>query len=57
LAHVLAEELLAPRAVSFRFTDPFDRLRIAQARCENLTHLTADAAMMDYDVRTIDASR
>jgi PIN domain nuclease of toxin-antitoxin system len=35
--------------------DPFDRMLIAQARCENLTLLTADAAIVAYDVRTIDA--
>jgi PIN domain nuclease of toxin-antitoxin system len=36
--------------------DPFDRLLIAQAQCENLTLLTADPWMDAYDVRTIDAS-
>ena len=30
---------------------------IAQARCEDLTLLTADPAIMAYDVRTIDALR
>jgi PIN domain nuclease of toxin-antitoxin system len=30
--------------------DPFDRMLIAQARCEQLTLVTADAAFADYDV-------
>ena len=37
--------------------DPFDRMLIAQARCEDLTLLTADPAIMAYDLRTVDASR
>ncbi len=30
--------------------DPFDRLLVAQARCEGLTVVTADRAMAAYDV-------
>ena len=48
------------RAVSklpLHHRDPFDRMLIAQARCEDLTLLTADRAIAAYDVRTIDASR
>ena len=37
--------------------DPFDRMLIAQARCEDLTLLTGDPAIAAYDVRTIDAAR
>jgi PIN domain nuclease of toxin-antitoxin system len=37
--------------------DPFDRMLIAQARCEDLTLVTADAAIAAYDVRTLDALR
>lgn len=33
--------------------DPFDRLLIAQARCEGMTILTADANIQQYDVATI----
>ena len=33
--------------------DPFDRLLIAQARCEGLTIVTADARFADYDVPVI----
>lgn len=35
--------------------DPFDRLLIAQARVENLTIVTSDAAFEDYDVKLLDA--
>jgi PIN domain nuclease of toxin-antitoxin system len=37
--------------------DPFDRMLIAQARCEDLTLLTADHVIAAYHVRTIDAAR
>jgi PIN domain nuclease of toxin-antitoxin system len=37
--------------------DPFDRMLIAQARCEDLMLLTADPAIAAYDVRTLDAAR
>ena len=50
-AHALAVRKLPPH-----HADPFDRMLIAQARCEDLTLMTADAAMTPYDVRTIDAS-
>jgi PIN domain nuclease of toxin-antitoxin system len=30
--------------------DPFDRMLVAQARCENLTLVTADAHCQKYDV-------
>ncbi|RIK40686.1 MAG: PIN domain nuclease [Chloroflexi bacterium] len=33
--------------------DPFDRLLIAQALCEEMTLLTADANIMRYDVLTL----
>lgn len=46
----------AVRHLPLHHTDPFDRLLIAQARCENLTLLTADPWMRAYDVRTMDAS-
>lgn len=48
------------RAVSklpLHHRDPFDRMLIAQARCEDLTLVTADRAIAAYDVRTIDAAR
>lgn len=33
--------------------DPFDRILIAQARHENLTILTPDEKIRDYDVKTL----
>ena len=35
--------------------DPFDRLLIAQARCEGLTLLTADDKILQYGSRVLDA--
>lgn len=35
--------------------DPFDRLLIAQARSEQLTIVTADRRITDYDVAVVDA--
>jgi PIN domain nuclease of toxin-antitoxin system len=37
--------------------DPFDRLLVAQARCEGLTLVTADRKLTKYDVPTLDAER
>lgn len=36
--------------------DPFDRLLIAQARCERLTIVTADARFAEYDVPLVPAA-
>lgn len=36
--------------------DPFDRLLVAQARCEDLTIITADRVLSDYDVKTLPAN-
>jgi PIN domain nuclease of toxin-antitoxin system len=33
--------------------DPFDRMLVAQARCENLTLTTRDAAIRKYDVAVL----
>jgi PIN domain nuclease of toxin-antitoxin system len=35
--------------------DPFDRLLVAQARCEKLTLITADRMLSRYDVETLPA--
>ncbi|MFC4555669.1 type II toxin-antitoxin system VapC family toxin [Georgenia faecalis] len=32
--------------------DPFDRMLVAQAQCDQLTLLTRDPAILDYDVAT-----
>jgi PIN domain nuclease of toxin-antitoxin system len=36
--------------------DPFDRVLVAQAQIEDLTLVTADAAIRAYDVATLDAA-
>jgi PIN domain nuclease of toxin-antitoxin system len=50
------EHALAVRDLPPHHNDPFDRMLIAQAQCEDLTLMTADPAITPYDVRTIDAS-
>ena len=35
--------------------DPFDRMLVAQARCEDLTLVTRDAEIRKYDVSLLDA--
>jgi PIN domain nuclease of toxin-antitoxin system len=47
---------LSVRDLPVYHRDPFDRILIAQAQCENLTLVTADPQIRAYDVRTIDAS-
>jgi PIN domain nuclease of toxin-antitoxin system len=53
--HALAVRDLPPHRPPYH-SDPFDRILIAQAQCEDLTLMTADPAITPYDVRTIDAS-
>lgn len=50
------EHALAVRDLPPHHSDPFDRMLIAQAQCEDLTLMTVDPAITPYDVRTIDAS-
>jgi PIN domain nuclease of toxin-antitoxin system len=47
---------LAVADLPLHHRDPFDRLLIAQARCEGLTMLSTDARIADYDVPMIDAA-
>jgi PIN domain nuclease of toxin-antitoxin system len=47
---VTIEHGIAMQQVSANHGDPFDRLLIAQARCEGLTIVTADRAFAGYDV-------
>lgn len=47
---------LAIRTLPVHHTDPFDRMLIAQAQCEDLTIVTADSLIESYDVRTMNAS-
>src|ERR1039457_1195154 len=48
---------IAVHGLPFHHSDPFDRMLVAQAQCEDLVLLTADPSIMAYDVRTLDASR
>ncbi len=47
---VLGEHAVAVRDLPLHHRDPFDRLLIAQARCEGLTLVTSDRAFAAYDV-------
>jgi PIN domain nuclease of toxin-antitoxin system len=38
-------------------TDPFDRMLVAQARCEGPTLITADDKIHQYGGKTMDARR
>jgi len=53
---ITVEHAEAVRHLPLHHADPFDRILIAQAQCENLTLLTADPLIRAYDVRTMDAS-
>jgi len=50
-----AEHGLAVADLPMHHRDPFDRLLIAQARSEQLTIVTADRRIADYDVPLSDA--
>lgn len=47
---------LALEGLPLHHRDPFDRLLIAQAQCEDLVLVTADSAFAAYDTRTVDAT-
>jgi PIN domain nuclease of toxin-antitoxin system len=47
---VLGDHALAVRDLPVHHRDPFDRLLIAQGRCEGLTIVTSDRAFAAYDV-------
>lgn len=51
-----ADHGLAVARLPLHHRDPFDRLLIAQARCEGLTLVSADRRMTAYDVALTDAS-
>lgn len=53
---VSIDHALATRSLPLHHADPFDRLLIAQAQCEDLVLVTADDSIPAYDVRTLDAS-
>jgi PIN domain nuclease of toxin-antitoxin system len=47
---VKPEHAAAVQDLPLHHADPFDRLLIAQARCEGLTFVTADQSLFSYDV-------
>lgn len=52
-AHVLpiaTEHVLVAAELPLHHRDPFDRVLVAQARCEGLTLVSADAAVRAYNV-------
>ena len=54
---ITLEHAIAVRTLPGLHGDPFDRMLVAQARCEELTLVTADPRIAAYDVRTLDASQ
>lgn len=50
-----AQHGLAIAELPVHHRDPFDRMLIAQARCEQLTIVTADHVFAAYDVPVVDA--
>jgi PIN domain nuclease of toxin-antitoxin system len=50
---VLLRHGCATAALPLHHRDPFDRLLVSQARCEDLTLVTNDPAFRRYEVRTL----
>lgn len=50
---VISEHLFALASLPVLHPDPFDRLLIAQAKYENLTIVTADEYIREYDIKTL----
>lgn len=51
------EHMLAMGGLPARHRDPFDRLLVAQAMVEGLTLVSADAQVLGYGVKTLDARK
>lgn len=51
------DHLRALETLPLLHRDPFDRLLVCQARCADLTVVTADAVFADYGTAVIDARR
>jgi PIN domain nuclease of toxin-antitoxin system len=47
---------LAAGNLPLHHSDPFDRMLVAQAQCEDLVLATVDPAISRYDVRTLNAA-
>ena len=54
---ITLDHALAVRTLPRLHGDPFDRMLVAQALCEDLTLVTADQRIAAYDIRTLDASQ
>jgi PIN domain nuclease of toxin-antitoxin system len=54
--HITFDHAVAVRHLPLHHADPFDRMLVAQAQCENLMLMTSDHWVRSYNVRTIDAS-
>lgn len=52
---VIIEHAMAVGELAAHHADPFDRLLIAQSRTEELTLVTRDARILDYDVTSLHA--
>ena len=50
------EHAFAVQHLPHHHGDFFDRMLVAQARVEDLVLVTADPAIMAYDIRTLDAT-
>lgn len=50
---VVGRHAVEVEALPLHHRDPFDRLLVAQARCESLTLLTGDRQLASYDVPTM----
>jgi PIN domain nuclease of toxin-antitoxin system len=50
------DHAVAVRHLPLHHKDPFDRMLVAQAQCEDLILMTSDRWVRAYNVRTIDAS-
>ena len=53
---ITTEHALAVRALPPHHADPFDRMLVAQALCENLILVSADEQVAAYPVRRLDAT-
>ena len=51
--HISSAHLEAVQNLPWIHRDPFDRLLIAQARCDDLTLVTEDMYIPQYDVKSI----
>ncbi len=55
LLPIRLEHMDRVETLPFHHSDPFDRLLIAQALCDEIVMLTADAALAAYDARSVRA--